>query len=101
VQAKIVGGVIVAGESGCVELQVKNHSIKKVCASSPLTSFAFANPHPELWARRYVNSYTRAFWHPPYRKAAPADIRHPRHGPLPRARLHNSSRRRRRCEFGL
>ncbi|KAJ7621716.1 hypothetical protein DFH06DRAFT_1232550 [Mycena polygramma] len=28
-QGKIVGGVIVAGESGCVELQVKNHSTKK------------------------------------------------------------------------
>ncbi|KAJ7471047.1 hypothetical protein FB451DRAFT_1090677 [Mycena latifolia] len=28
-QAKIVGGVIVAGESACVELQVKNHSTKK------------------------------------------------------------------------
>ncbi|KAJ7189489.1 hypothetical protein GGX14DRAFT_609147 [Mycena pura] len=28
-QAKIVGGVLVAGESACVELQVKNHSTKK------------------------------------------------------------------------
>ncbi|KAJ7692164.1 hypothetical protein B0H17DRAFT_1062129 [Mycena rosella] len=28
-QGKIVGGVIVAGESACVELQVKNHSTKK------------------------------------------------------------------------
>lgn len=31
-QGKVVGGVVVAGESGCVELQVKNHSAKKVCA---------------------------------------------------------------------
>lgn len=29
-QGKVVGGVIVAGESACVELQVKNHSTKKV-----------------------------------------------------------------------
>lgn len=39
-QGKVVGGVVVAGESGCVELQVKNHSAKKVCAvlpSPPLT----------------------------------------------------------------
>ncbi|KII84382.1 hypothetical protein PLICRDRAFT_69836, partial [Plicaturopsis crispa FD-325 SS-3] len=28
-QAKVVGGIIVAGESACVELQVKNHSSKK------------------------------------------------------------------------
>ncbi|KAL0565764.1 hypothetical protein V5O48_016257 [Marasmius crinis-equi] len=29
VQAKLVGGLVVAGESACVELQVKNHSTKK------------------------------------------------------------------------
>nr|GAT58012.1 predicted protein [Mycena chlorophos] len=28
-QAKVVGGVVVAGESACIELQVKNHSTKK------------------------------------------------------------------------
>ena len=28
-QGKVVGGAIVAGETGCVELQVKNHSNKK------------------------------------------------------------------------
>ncbi|KAG6855897.1 hypothetical protein H0H87_009577 [Tephrocybe sp. NHM501043] len=30
VQGTVVGGIVVAGESGCVELQVKNHSNKKV-----------------------------------------------------------------------
>lgn len=30
VQGSVVGGVVVAGESACVELQVKNHSNKKV-----------------------------------------------------------------------
>lgn len=30
VQGRVVGGVLIAGESGCVELQVKNHSSKKV-----------------------------------------------------------------------
>ncbi|KAJ8077578.1 hypothetical protein PM082_002010 [Marasmius tenuissimus] len=29
VQARLVGGLVVAGESACVELQVKNHSTKK------------------------------------------------------------------------
>jgi hypothetical protein len=30
IQGRLVGGVIVSGESACVELQVKNHSNKKV-----------------------------------------------------------------------
>ena len=30
VQGRILGGMLVAGESACVELQVKNHSAKKV-----------------------------------------------------------------------
>ena len=30
-QARVLGGMLVAGESACVELQVKNHSSKKVC----------------------------------------------------------------------
>lgn len=30
-QGKLVGGIAVVGESACVELQVKNHSNKKVC----------------------------------------------------------------------
>ena len=29
-QARVVGGILVAGESVCIELQVKNHSTKKV-----------------------------------------------------------------------
>ena len=31
VLGRLVGGLVVAGESACVELQVKNHSSKKVC----------------------------------------------------------------------
>lgn len=31
-QGRVVGGGLVSGESGCVELQVKNHSLKKVCS---------------------------------------------------------------------
>lgn len=30
-QGKLVGNVIVAGDSACLELQVKNHTAKKVC----------------------------------------------------------------------
>lgn len=30
IQGRVLGGVLVAGESACVELQVKNHSSKKV-----------------------------------------------------------------------
>lgn len=32
-QARLLGGVVVAGQPACVELTVKNHSLKKVCAS--------------------------------------------------------------------
>ncbi|KAJ4479137.1 hypothetical protein J3R30DRAFT_2722861 [Lentinula aciculospora] len=28
-QARLVGGILIAGESACIELQVKNHSVKK------------------------------------------------------------------------
>ena len=35
-QARLVGGLVVAGESACVELQVKNHSTKKVGFIAPL-----------------------------------------------------------------
>ena len=38
IQARVVGGVVVSGESACVELQVKNHSSKKVCVSSSFSS---------------------------------------------------------------
>ena len=39
-QARVVGGMLVAGESACVELQVKNHSAKKVrCALLSLLTF--------------------------------------------------------------
>ena len=31
VQGKVVGGFMVAGQPACIELQVKNHSTKKVC----------------------------------------------------------------------
>ena len=37
VQARVLGSILVAGESACVELQVKNHSAKKVC---PLPLFS-------------------------------------------------------------
>ena len=30
-QGKVLGGFMVAGQPACIELQVKNHSTKKVC----------------------------------------------------------------------
>ena len=30
-QVRLLGGVVVAGQPACVELTVKNHSLKKVC----------------------------------------------------------------------
>ena len=40
-QARVVGGMLVAGESACVELQVKNHSAKKVRSLSPFFALRF------------------------------------------------------------
>lgn len=34
-QAKLLGGVVVANQPGCVELTVKNHSLKRVGARFP------------------------------------------------------------------
>jgi hypothetical protein len=42
VQGRVIGGVLVAGHSACLELQVKNHSAKKV-GSAP-TPFECATP---------------------------------------------------------
>jgi len=33
-QGRVLGGVLVADATACLELQVKNHSTKKVCVSS-------------------------------------------------------------------
>lgn len=42
VRGRVVGGVVVAGASACVELQVKNHSLKKVCVLF-FCFFSYAN----------------------------------------------------------
>jgi hypothetical protein len=46
-QARVLGGMLIAGESACIELQVKNHSAKKVSAlelfvSLPIFTWGFA-----------------------------------------------------------
>jgi hypothetical protein len=54
VQGRILGGVLVAGESACLELQVKNHSSKKVTtidisyltSNNMLEHWPFACPKP-------------------------------------------------------
>ena len=43
-QARVLGGMLIAGESACVELQVKNHSAKKVRAVPPPAHFVFFLP---------------------------------------------------------
>lgn len=40
VQGKLIGGIMVAGQPACIELQVKNHSLKKV--SSPKSEFTLS-----------------------------------------------------------
>lgn len=47
VHGRVVGGFIIAGESACVELMVKNHSGRKVCISSSLFESYIAPSHIE------------------------------------------------------
>lgn len=43
-QGKVIGGMVVAGETGCLELQVKNHSSKRVRLQGIfLTRFSLAS----------------------------------------------------------
>ena len=53
-QARVLGGMLVAGESACVELQVKNHSAKKV---------RLLLPRPRSFALPSLFPYVRAFLH--------------------------------------
>lgn len=46
VQGKVVGGIVVAGESACVELQVKNHSSKKNTALTVTLTRTLVLPNP-------------------------------------------------------
>lgn len=45
VHGRVVGGFIIAGESACVELMVKNHSGRKVRSFFLSLSFFFPPPH--------------------------------------------------------
>jgi hypothetical protein len=49
VQARVLGGILVAGESACIELQVKNHSAKRVrpLLYSTISSFLFTLAVPD------------------------------------------------------
>lgn len=47
VHGRVVGGVVVAGESGCVELEVKNHSSKKVFCHRQIYLDAHSLKSPE------------------------------------------------------
>ncbi len=42
-QGRLIGGVLVAGESACIELQVKNHSARKVCLHFVILVLVFIN----------------------------------------------------------
>ena len=90
-QARVLGGMLVAGESACVELQVKNHSSKKVCNFFAFFLFLFlltwlciddgfahhARPAAPFALRFRQKGATTA-----------TDLRHPRKRRLSRPRLH-------------
>lgn len=58
-QGRVLGGVLVAGDTACLELQVKNHSTKKVCNSSVyLISTYFLLFFQEYNLDAFINSDT-------------------------------------------
>jgi len=63
-QGKIVGNVIVAGESACLELQVKNHSNKKVRILLPCfdSSFKLITAIVEYWSNFDAYTHTLSSW---------------------------------------
>ena len=73
VQGRILGGMLVAGESACVELQVKNHSAKKV---SPLCSY-FSFTLNVAGRRRASISRSLVIYTFRRQRAAPAESYHP------------------------
>ena len=93
-QAKLSGGVVVAGQPACVELTVKNHSSKKVNT--------FLGGHSTFGLTTALEHRPQSFTvtPPPFSKCLSvtegtiSDIGHPYHRPIQGSRLHHSPRHR-------
>ena len=90
-QARLLGGVMVAGQPACVELTVNNHSLKKVNAflggysTYGLTTAPEHQPQPFTIATPPFSKY------PSFTGGTIPDIGHPYHRPIQGSRLRHSS----------
>ena len=91
-QGKVLGGFMVAGQPACIELQVKNHSSKKVIlvlSYFDLRRRRLTDLSAELWPDRYLDARL-VFGQPAsYPEAASSDQRHRNIRQLPWSRVHH------------
>ena len=93
IQARVLGGMLVAGESACIELQVKNHSAKRVRSSSvqqsPLSHATFPIDDGPPCHIKPPPTFTSANQQRRQERTSPlTNLRHTREYHLPRARVH-------------
>ena len=99
VRAQVVGGIGVSGRSTCVELQVKNHSQKKVRFEIPGGRSKFDRkadyrPHVDF----AQDAASSQFWNFEERVS---NNRHDRHSTVSRKRVYHQPRCRRRRQLGI
>jgi hypothetical protein len=92
-QGRIVGGVIVGGESACVELQVKNHSNKKVRNFNTVLA-SYVNGCAEYWFIYHADTAASSPWYLTIRASTP-DLGHFNNRVFSGSRVHYSARCRR------
>lgn len=97
VQGKVLGSVVVAGSTACLELQVKNHSTKKVLyLFSPFVKVLFLiSFSSEYISDTLTNPYTIPtvlFYQHDTISSSCSSFRHANNGPFPRTRVHYPSR---------
>ena len=93
-QGKVLGGFMIAGQPACVELQVKNHSSKKVIpALFALRSRRLMNPPAEFWSDRHLDTRLVSGQPASYPEAASTDQRHCDVSQLPWSGVYHWARR--------
>ena len=90
-QAKLLGGIVVAGQPACVELTVKNHSLKKVNIFLGGYSAFGLTIALELQSQSFTVTTPPFSEYPSVTEGAISDIGHPYHRPVQGSRLRHLS----------
>ena len=94
VQGRVVGGLVVAGESACVELQVKNHSSKRV-GNVVLANETKPNFFSDYGSANFVDPESSPCEGTSIRASSAADLRYFDYGGVSWSRVSRTSRHRR------